>query len=945
MSSSNKLKDAQLFFKDLLKERVKNISIYKEYSSKFSLDLIDYDLYDIDISNITKLIVETDKLFSLKIRFSENLNDKNILNKLLRKISLKRQFTSLSFYLKYLKDDLLQIFFDFIGKLEPSLNILEISIKYEDSNKENEILKNILINLIKNENSGITDLNLTDCRFTKEENLNLLNTFIQKNKNKLKNLSLLQKRMFNDTFTPDITNLQKVVINFCNISTLLYFPTEILNLSSNNISKLGLENIVNNLKKETCTLKKLNLSKNFIGDEGCFILGESFKYNKSLISINLSGNNILDDGAIFIANNLKSEINSTLKKINFRDNSITSKGIIQFCSILKSEPIDRFSKIDFSVNYLDDSGLSEYGYFISRFENINSLILSDRFSKNSLNNFFIYCESLTNIKKIIFYQINLTEDSTNHFMQILLNNKNIEKLVISSNRSLHDGILDISQGIHHNLKLTHLSLRTCYIGDSGAEALASALFKNIFIKEIDLDDNKISKKGLEPLCEKVFGKVSLTRLDLAHNLIDEEGSVFLKNSLLTANGLEFLNLSSNALKDEGCINIAKGLENNIVLKELYLDNNGIENKGADELGKYLKNKENLNCLGLSSNNITEINEDFAQLFEWLKIIKIADNPLYPSAIINIFQATSKNRLFKQIRFKCNDKYLFKSLSDNDNLKIFDLSYNDNINIQLIKNILNLKNISKIFLQRNNINDNDIQRISQYIKEFKSNLKEIHLQSNLIGINGSESIAEMIKDNLKLKVLNITDNPLQSQGIINICNAITNSKNAISELLINSTKCNDYCIEYIVKMLKFNKNLKILTLTENKFTNKGVDRILSTLRTNNTLLQMSIGNKFINYTAFENLDDYLSFNKSLISLEIKSSKITDHIIRKLSKILLINKTLSYINLVDNLITRDGLISLGQYLNKNKSVKQIMALLNVERSDEQIIKSSNPHIIFN
>ena len=216
-----------------------------------------------------------------------------------------------------------------------------------------------------------------------------------------------------------------------------------------------------------------------------------FKYNKSLISINLSGNNILDDGAIFIANNLKSEINSTLKKINFRDNSITSKGIIQFCLILKSEPIERFSKIDFSVNYLDDLGLSEYGYFISRFENINSLILSDRFSKNSLNNFFIYCESLINLKKIIFYQINLTEDSTNHFMQILLNNKNIEKLVISSNRTLHDGILDIAQGIQHNLKLTHLSLRTCYIGDKGAEALASALFKNIFIKEIDLDDNKI----------------------------------------------------------------------------------------------------------------------------------------------------------------------------------------------------------------------------------------------------------------------------------------------------------------------------------------------------------------------------------------------------------------------------------------------------------------------
>ena len=942
--SSNKLKDAQLFFKDLLPERVKNISQYKEYSTKFCLDLLDYDLNDQDISKITQLIVDTDKLTSLKIRLSYTLTDKTILNRLLRKISLKTQFTSLSFYIKYLKDDLLQIFIDFIGKLEFTLNSLELSMKYNNAKKEGEILKNILIHLIKNENSGITDINFTECAFNTKENLDLLNQLIQKNK-KLKNLFLYKKKIFNNTFPTDITHLQKVEIIQCGISQIRFFPSEVLNLSKNNIGIFGLEYIANNLKNKSCTLKKLNLSNNYIGDEGCIILGDCFKYNKSLFSINLSGNNILDDGVIHIAKNLKSEINATLKKINFKNNSITSKGIIQFCSILKSEPINRFNKIDFSVNYLDDLGLSEYGYFIGRFENINSLVLSDRFSKNSLNNFFTYCEGLTNIKKIIFSQINLTEESSNHFSQILLNNKNIEKLFIYTNRNLHDGILDISQGIQHNLKLTYLSLKTCFIGDSGSEALASALFKNIFIKDIDLDDNKISTKGIKALCEKVLGKISLVRINLSHNLINEEGSAFLKNSLLTANALEYFNISSNLLKDEGCINIAQGLENNKAIKELYLDNNAIENKGVEELGKFLKNKENLMCIGLSSNNITEITEDFSKLFEWVKIIKIADNPLYPSAIINIFQSTAKNRLFKKLRFKCNDKYLFKSINMNDNLKVFDLSYNENINIHLIKNILNLKNISKIYLQKNNINDTDIQRISQYITEFKSHLKELHLQSNLIGVNGSEYLAELIKNNKYLKVLNIIDNPLQSQGIINICNAITNYPNEITELLINSTKCNDYCIENIAYMLKTNKKIIIFTATENIFTNKGVDKILSTLRTNNTLLQISIGNKYINSSAFNNLADYLSFNKSLLYLEIKSSKVDDNIIKKLAKMLLINKTLSYINLIDNLLTREGIISLGQYLNKNQSIKEIMVLLNVERNEEPIIKSSNPHIIFN
>ena len=62
-------------------------------------------------------------------------------------------------------------------------------------------------------------------------------------------------------------------------------------------------------------------------------------------------------------------------------------------------------------------------------------------------------------------------------------------------------------------------------------------------------------------------------------------------------------------------------------------------------------------------------------------------------------------------------------------------------------------------------------------------------------------------------------------------------------------------------------------------------------------------------------------------------------------LLFNKTLSYINIIGNLLKREGIISMGQYLNKNKSIKQILALLNVERDEEPLIKSSNPHIIFN
>ena len=125
----------QLFFKGLLDERINNSTKNNEYTVPFGLNLLNFDLYDEDIQKITNLIILTDKFNSLKIRLSKTLTDNNILSKLLRKISLKRQFTTLEFYIKYLEDSLLNIFLDFLGKLSESIINIKIRIKYNDKNK------------------------------------------------------------------------------------------------------------------------------------------------------------------------------------------------------------------------------------------------------------------------------------------------------------------------------------------------------------------------------------------------------------------------------------------------------------------------------------------------------------------------------------------------------------------------------------------------------------------------------------------------------------------------------------------------------------------------------------------------------------------------------------------------------------------------------------------
>ena len=943
MSSSKK--DTQLFFKNKLIERVLNTSIYKEYSNNFSLDLINYDLYNDDINRLINLIISTEKLTSLKLRLSNTITEKEPLKKLFRKISFKKQFTSLSFFVKYLKEDLLINFLEFLTKLNKNVSEFEIRIKYNHIKEEEKITKLILENMIKNSELGITDIKFNMCRFNNEENLNLLNCLIIKNKMNLKKLSIYYKRIYNDVFLPDISSLEIVKISYCNLSSINYIPLEKLDLSNNNIGILGIEKIIENLISDSCKLKKLNLAKNYLGNDGITKLSECFKYNKSLVSLNVAENHIFNDGLINFANNIIYKNNKTLKKLNFKYNPITDEGIIKFCSILKNEPDDRFVKIDFRMIPITKDGITELDFFLSNCKNLNKIYYMNLYANSTFENLYFYTKSLNNIKQVIFIGYSLPEQSIIDLNDLLLNNKNIEKIIMSINRDNENkGIINICPGIKHNLKITHLILPMCCMNDEGAEMLANSLFNNINIKEINLEDNKIGLTGIKELSEKVFGKISLNKINLSHNLIDEEGAKYLGKSLKNATNIKYLFLNSNKLMDNGCISIADGLCNNQTLIELNLDYNKITNIGINYLSKILIKIENFMKLSLSTNLITEINDEFYDLFSWVESIKISDNPLNIEEIPKLIRATSNNRLFKNLRFKIGDSDFNEEFVSNDYLKKIDISFNVKCNDNLMKNILYLNNLSILNIQHNNIQDKNIQFLVKCCLELKTPLKELLVHNNFITCEGCKSIAELLKNNINLKKLNISSNQILSKGINTICESIINYKNILYEFLISYTDCNDFCLNKIIEMLKKSKTICIFNFIGNKFTNKGTDQILSTLRFNNTLKKLSFGSKYINSKAFQNLPNYLKFNKSLLILEIKSSKFGDEMLKNLSKIFLYNKTLVNIFLVDNLLTYEQIIFFGQFISKIKNINIIKVMFNAQRNEEPIIRASNPHLVF-
>ena len=947
---SNELTLIQLFFKGQLSDRISNPIKNNEFSSPFSLNLFDYDLFDEDIQKIIDLIILTDKFNSLNIRLSNTLINTNTLGKLLRKISLKKQFKSLGFYIKNLNEELLNIFLDFIGKMKDSIVNLKIKIKFNDEKTEERICGKILENLLKGDGS-LDNLILEKFNLSSENNMKLLEQIISKNKN-LQNLEINDSIVHNKCFSIDISNVINAKISGCGLLYINYLPIDILNISNNNIGKEGIEQLAELISDEKCSLAKLNISNNLIGDEGAIILSQGISKNNSLIAINLSSNHILNSGIIELAKSLKSNSgNKTIKKLNLSKNEIENTGLIDFCTILKEENKYRFLKIDFSQNNYSDRAVIEFGEFLLNHPSILKLTISNISTEENKTTFFNSCNNLNQLKKINLENLDMVKANSESLNNILLSNKNILNMNISNNKSFGaEGIQGISSGIEHNSKLFSINLSHCNIGDEGAIYLSNSLFKNLDIKEIILIDNKIGEKGTKAIVDKLLGKTSLKILDLSFNKINSKGGFYIGKGLIDAQGIQQLLLGYNKLEDEGCEFIANGLEKNSSLFEINLDNNNISNKGINALCKYLKNNENLMKVSLNGNKISEIDSDFYELFNWVKDIKISENPLNQSGIVRLFQGSEYNRLFKYLKFKYNseDEYHFKCF--NENIKNIDISFNHKINLSLISHILSLKNLSKLNLQMNSIDDKEIKSIVNYIKENNSPIKTLILKNNKITSEGSVSIVDLIKFSKTLKVLDLSYNELKSEGVKKICNGIivSNSTSCLEQLFLNGNKCNDYCADDIFNLLVNNnvKKLKLLSLSVNFFSNKGIDKILSSLRKNNYLEQLYLGENKIDAKAFSNLVNYLKFNRALKILEIKSSRINDESLNEIIKVFGDDSIpLEKINLNDNNLEFEGIAKFGQYTSKNENLNEIKLMNNKTLKEQQaLLISCNSHLIF-
>uniref|UniRef100_A0A3Q0RB86 Uncharacterized protein n=1 Tax=Amphilophus citrinellus TaxID=61819 RepID=A0A3Q0RB86_AMPCI len=305
-----------------------------------------------------------------------------------------------------------------------------------------------------------------------------------------------------------------------------------LDLGYNSFSDSGVRELAEGLNSEDCRLKILRLQGCGLTSEACKYLIQSLIQNQILEELDLSCNEIGDEGLKFLSMGLGTS-HCQLETLKLSQCNITQSGCYHLASALRRNPA-YLSVLDLSINVIGDEGANE----IFRNFDISQL-----------------------------YHCSLTVLSCVHIGEALKSEtSNLVELNLSNNSLKDAGFELICEGMYAWSSLEKLNVSRCGITGTGCKYLASVLCSNsweaVELQELDVSMNRLGDRGVKGI------------------------SAGLKNPL---SHLRILNLSYCSLTDDCCAELASGLASKVnVLGKLDLSHNNLRDKGVKKLCMGLK---------------------------------------------------------------------------------------------------------------------------------------------------------------------------------------------------------------------------------------------------------------------------------------------------------------------------------------------------------------------
>ncbi|XP_047431512.1 NACHT, LRR and PYD domains-containing protein 12-like [Mugil cephalus] len=322
-----------------------------------------------------------------------------------------------------------------------------------------------------------------------------------------------------------------------------------LDLGYNTITDDGVWELTEELKNKNCKLKTLRLQSCGLDPQACKYLVAALTKSPKLKELDLSKNNIGNDGLWHLSCGLRVP-ECKLETLRLSQCNIEKTGCSHLALSLQDNP-SHLKVLDLSINPVGDGGAREL------FE----------------------CFDISQLTKLEMYHCSLTGLSCKPIGEALKSETStLIELNLSNNDLKDEGFIALCMCMYAWCRLEKLNVSRCGITQVSCTYLAKVLCS-------------VSQLYSGLLKRTDWQAVGLTDLDLSMNLLGDAGvkeiSAGLKNPY---SHLKTLNLSHCGLTDSCCAELASGLgSDESTVTELDLSGNQLRDKGVKKL-----------CIGLNS---------------------------------------------------------------------------------------------------------------------------------------------------------------------------------------------------------------------------------------------------------------------------------------------------------------------------------------------------------
>jgi len=692
-------------------------------------------------------------------------------------------------------------------------------------------------------------------------------------------------------------NLAKNVISGCSIAELLCVKSSLvkLNISENNVGEDGATYIRDALIVNS-TLQELYMQNTGLNSNAACYLSDVISKNIYLKKLDISVNRISDHGSIFICKCLD---NSNLQNLIMSQNEITDKGA---CEIAKAIVGTKLQQLDVSGNYITSKGLV---FFLKTLRKGSATALQDLIACDNVvtkSGIVEIGQSINRFESSFLVHTSWNETVCYHKQVAIKRNYQTLKTDLEANTNTMDVSGDFTIAVIN------------FVGEYTAILLSACLNDNSTLVQLCLSNIDFTYAGVHKILEALNYNKTLQALDISSLVLGNDGAMRISKMLKNNNTLKKLNIAKNFITGEGMNQILNALDTNTNLTNLDVSYNLFHDDDLIvAIANFLQKNATLEELNLSSTGISQgIDAVIEALHGNTTLQKLAISFTYNQCLgTTISNFLGKNNALKNLDIsncglgKKDVKNIAAALKDNTAVKVLNISYNP---IPVSDN--------------GSISDEGIIGFCESLQNNRT-LKKLNLSRIVTSPGGSKLIgicADIIQFNKTLECLDISFNSLPYEAI-ELISIYLETNTTLLELVIKRCEISNSKTQLIAKAIKANNTLKKLDISCNVLENDGILCIADSLKHHPTLQKLNLSMTRFTDVGAEHIADALHLNKVLTKLDLSLNFSCDAGLASICESLKYNSTLQKLNVSCNGMTIVSAKNFAEAIKKNAGLQTL------------------------